>query len=133
MFYKFKLLGFIHLTKSRPVGNLNYLNLTDKQILSNFSYLYLIIIFWFSKSRNFKQLINFLKFLKESCILTFCRKHNKSRFWVNSVYTSNLVISKNLYHSYSFFPSHIFLNTEQFGFFCQQSFLFIDEAFFICF
>lgn len=127
MFRKFKLLGFVHPIKSRPIGNVKYLNLNDVIIIWNFSYLYFIIIFWFLDTNNFSSLAGFVKLLKQSCVLTLCRKHNKSKLWVNSVYTNNILVLKNLFSSYNYFPSPNFL----LGCLDNSYVLLVDEAFFI--
>jgi hypothetical protein len=124
---KFKVLGFIHPNKNRPVGNVKYLNLTDVVIISNFSYLYFIILIWFLDANNFSALRSFVKILKQSCILTLSRKHNKSKFWVNSIYTNNILVLKNLFTSYNSFPSINFL----LGYLDSYQILLVDEAFFL--
>lgn len=127
MFRKFRVLGFIHPNKNRPIGNVKYLNLNDIVIIWNFSYLYLIILIWFFDSNNFSSLVTFVRILKQSCILTLCRKHNKSKFWISSVFTNDVLVVKNLFNSYNSFPSPNFL----LGFFSSYQILLVDEAFFI--
>ena len=127
MFRKLKLLGFVHPTNNRPIGNVRYLNFNDFVIIWNFSYLYSVILIWFFETSDFSSLTSFVKLLKKSCILTLCRKHNKSKLWVNSVYTNNILVLKNLFNSYNYFPSSNFLH----GRFSTVNMLLIDEAFFI--
>lgn len=123
IYYKFKLLGFIHFKAIRAIGSVHYLNLADSEIVYNFSYIYMILRFWFLGCYNYEKLLILLKLLKESCILTLCRKHNKSKSWVKSIYTSNILVSKTLYDSFPYFMSSN-LNFTKYIFFIDESFFF---------
>jgi hypothetical protein len=127
IYCKFKILGFIHWNNSRPIGNSKYLNLADMVIIQNFAYLYIIILVWFLRSNNFENLKNFLRILRESCILTLCRKHNKSKVWVNSVYTTKILLIRNLFNSNTYFFYFHSINLSA----LSRYLILIDESFFL--
>lgn len=109
LYSKFRTLGFIHVTKFRPIGNSKLLFSSDSYIIhyfGNFSYQLLI---WYRTCYNFIKLKLIIECLRQSCILTLCRKHNKSKNWVIKVYTSRLLVFKNLFTVDSVFPSRLFV------------------------
>jgi hypothetical protein len=85
-----------------------------------------MIAIWFIEASNFRMVIIILNLLKQSCLLTLCRKHNKSKQWVNSVYTANMLVIKSLFGSYNYFPFN-YISFRAFG---TRYFLLIDESFF---
>lgn len=91
---KFRSLGFIHFLEVRPIGNIYYFSYSDFLIVRSFGYIAFSILFWFRIAQNFSSLKVFLEFLRNSCLLTLSRKHNKGRIWAFSVYTSNIIILK---------------------------------------
>lgn len=129
IYYKLKVLGFIHQRINRPIGNARYLFLPDDVIIRHFSYLYIMIGLWFLEASDLKGLSTIFRILKQSCLFTLCRKHNKSSRWVRSVYTTNILVVKNLFNSYNYFPlaSEYVLSFRL----KNDSFLFIDESFFL--
>jgi hypothetical protein len=104
-FERFRIMGFIHPFKSRPVGNPNYFSLEDSCIIKSFGYLSFCMITWFRCTANFIKVKLFVELMRQSCFLTLCRKHNKSKSWVYSVYSSDLVLTRSLFGKQSFFPS----------------------------
>ena len=131
--YKFKLLGFIHLVNDYPVGNSRYLNLTDRAIVRNFSYIYFMVSFWFLDCDNYFLVRNFLNVLSQSCFLTLSRKHNKSKSWAVSVFTSNILIMKGLFNAFSGLSSFGFRNAKSHKFFPNKNLFLVDESFFLFF
>nr|AYB71460.1 hypothetical protein [Trachelomonas grandis] len=92
LFEQFRNLGFIHSFKIRPVGNIRYVSYSDFLIIKSFGYIAFSILFWFRVAQNFSSAKVFLEFLRNSCLLTLCRKHNKGKVWAFSIYTSNLLL-----------------------------------------
>lgn len=87
---RFRSLGFVHFSKFRPIGNVRYLHFSDLVIIKMFGYLAFSFLFWFKLSENFSSVKVFVELLRNSCLLTLCRKHNKHKDWVYAVYTSNV-------------------------------------------
>ena len=131
--YKFKILGFMHLSKDRPIGNIRYLSLSDLNIIRNFSYIYFMIMFWFLDCNNYKKLRSFLSLLRQSCILTLARKHNKSKSWASAIFTSNFLITKGIFTNSPGLFSFDFCYHHDHNFFSANNFFFIDESFFLFF
>lgn len=109
LYSRLRSLGFIHFDRFRPVGNPKLLFLSDYYIIKEFGFFSLQIMFWYRLSFNFYKLKLLVEFLRQSCILTLCRKHNKSKSWITKVYSSKLLIAKNLFNFDSFFPSKKYL------------------------
>ena len=105
VFFKFRILGFMHLKRLRPISNLKYILYEDVDIIRYFGYFSYCFLNWFRCVDNFSKVKFFIEFLRESCFLTLSRKHNKKKTWSYSIYTSNLLLSKNLYNKKSFFPT----------------------------
>jgi hypothetical protein len=129
-FEKLRILGFVHPNKKRPIGNTRFLLCDDIYIIKYFGYLANSFLFWFRICDNFFIVKILIEFIRQSCFLTLCRKHNKNKNWAYSVYTPNLVMERNLYIRGSFFPSrHNVLNFHK-KFFNKEFFI-VDEDFFI--
>lgn len=93
-YHRLRHLGFLHFYKFRPIGNIRYLNYSDSLIVKWYGYLAFSFLYWFRGVNNFSYVKVFLELLRNSCLLTLARKHNKTKVWVYSVYTSNLIILK---------------------------------------
>nr|P31916.3 RecName: Full=Maturase-like protein 2 [Euglena gracilis]CAC69146.1 maturase [Euglena gracilis] len=128
---KLRLLGFIHPFKFRPIGNVRLLLFEDKFILRNFGFFVYSVLNWFSICENFSHLRFFVELIRESCFLTLCRKHNKMKLWSYSVYTFDLVFSKSVYRTISFFPTRKFIfNLKRKSFLVDVRFN-LDETIFL--
>lgn len=123
-FYKLRVLGFIHLYKLRPIGNVNYISFDDWFIIKSFGFLAYCFLSWFRFCGNFSKLKYLVEIIRQSCFLTLSRKHNKSKTWAYSIYTSELIISNNLFLTNSYFPS------KNFSFANQNKFYFFDLVYF---
>lgn len=130
VFEKLRLLGFIHPVKKRPIGNVKFLFCEDVYIVKHFGYLANSFLYWFRICDNFFMVKMLIEYIRQSCFLTLCRKHNKNKSWAYSIYTPNLLISRNLYIRQSFFPSRRSLSSMQKRFFIERDFYF-DEDFLI--
>nr|YP_009145368.1 maturase [Cryptoglena skujai]AKL38993.1 maturase [Cryptoglena skujai] len=104
---KFRILGFIHPFKNNPIGNSKYFIFEDNFIIKEFNYLLLCFLTWYRCSDNFSKVKLFAEYLRESCLLTLCRKHNKSKVWVYSVYTSDFILFRNFSFNKISFPSKL--------------------------
>lgn len=131
--YKFKLSGFVHSINHRPISNTKYLTLVDKIIITNFSYIYFMINFWYLDCNNYLLLKSFLYILRESCILTLCRKHNKSKSWAVSVFTSNILVMRGLFTIFSGFSPFDFQHNKIRTLFSSKNLFLVDEFFFLFF
>nr|YP_009145434.1 maturase [Monomorphina parapyrum]AKL78908.1 maturase [Monomorphina parapyrum] len=109
-FEKFRILGFVHPSKNRAWGNPNYLSFEDNYIIKSFGYLSFCIITWFRCTNNFTQAKLLVEVIRQSCFLTLCRKHNKGKSWVYSVYTPDLLLVRKFFGKRSFFPSRKLLS-----------------------
>jgi hypothetical protein len=127
---KLKSLGFLHPFKTRPISNVHFLFFEDDFIIRSFGFIAYSFLHWFSLCEDFFRLRFLVELIRESCFLTLCRKHNKSKIWAYSVYSFDLIISKTLNSTKSFFPGHKYiylrkvksLNSDYFDF---------DESFFL--
>lgn len=131
IYLKLKFLGFFHSVRFRPIGNSKFLFLSDYSIIKEFSRFSYIFLFWYHFASNFTKLKLLIEYLRESCLLTLCRKHNKSKAWVNRVYSSSLFLFRGLFTFQSFFPSNLALLSLRQKFFLQGNFLFFPENFFL--
>jgi hypothetical protein len=126
---KLRLLGFIHSFKNYPTSNLSLIFFSDSFIIRSASYIVYCLLSWFRLCDDFFKLKFFIRLIQESCLLTLCRKHNKSRVWVYNLYTFDLIIFKKLYYDKVFFPSVKFTKKLQ----ARRSFLQdkykLDESF----
>nr|YP_009145556.1 maturase [Trachelomonas volvocina]AKL82468.1 maturase [Trachelomonas volvocina] len=130
IFSRLRNLGFLHFKKCRPISNVKYLTLTDKTIIKTYGLMSYSFIFWYRFSNNFEKIRILILLLRQSCFLTLCRKHNKSRSWTSKVYTYDLVLSRGLFNCRSFFPSTFFINKNYLFYFKSRLFL-INEQFFL--
>lgn len=127
---KLKSLGFIHPYKNRPIGNARLLHLEDSLIIKSFGYIAYSILFWYKLSTNSSKLRSIVELLRESCFLTLCRKHNKTKNWAYNTYTTDLVIFQSLFETKSFFPTRKFmLNLSKEKILCEK--FFFNEKFFL--
>ncbi len=125
MLLKFSGLGFIDLKKKRPIGNIKFLNYEDKEIIKYFGSFSYSLINWFHCSDNFSKVKFLVEVLRQSCFLTLCRKHNKRKTWVYSIYTPNLLINPNIFENRSFFPTKkLVITLQKFFLFNQIDFVY---------
>ena len=111
---KLRFLGYLHLYKIRPVGNVNFLSCEDWFIIKSFGFLAYSFTNWFRFCTNISRVNYIVELIRQSCFLTLARKHNKSKNWVYSVYTPRLVLSKGLFFKESFFPDKNFVSKYDF-------------------
>lgn len=127
---KLRLLGFLHSFKNRSVGNLSLVYFSDYFIIKISSYIVYAILSWFSLCKDFNRLRFFVELIRESCLLTLCRKHNKTRSWIYNIYTFDLILFKNLYLTNFFFPTKKFVrNFSDKKYFLQNN-LALEEGLF---
>lgn len=131
LYSKFRYLGFFHFSKFRPIGNSKFLFLSDYSIIREFSSLSYKLLIWYRFSYNFSKLKLLVEYLRQSCILTLCRKHNKSKRWANRVYSFNLFLYRNLFTFDSFFPSSLDMVLLKRDFFLENYTFFLSEIFFL--
>jgi len=79
---------------------------------------------------NFGKVKVLVNYIRESCFLTLCRKHNKSKTWALSVYTPNLIISRSSFSTKSFFPTRKNVLKMRKKFIIDPKFSFDEEFFF---
>lgn len=131
IFSRFREMGFLHPFTYRPVSNLKLLFLSDKSIIKFYGYFAYSLLLWYNISENFFQVKVLVEFLRQSCFLTLCRKHNKNKNWAFNIYTSNLLLLRGLFTFNSFFPSKKYLFRLKRGdFFSRKTFFLFDEEFF---
>lgn len=104
-----KYYGFVHVFKKRPISNARYLLFEDLYIIQSFGNLSYSILNWFRAVSNFYKVKFIIELIRQSCILTLCRKHNKHKNWSYGVYTPNLLVLRNLFNNRSFFPDRLFV------------------------
>nr|YP_009540959.1 maturase [Discoplastis spathirhyncha]AYQ93474.1 maturase [Discoplastis spathirhyncha] len=104
VFIKLRNLGFIHSYKFRSISNSKYLFFDDLYIINYYSYIVYFIVNWFGFSDNFVKVKVLIQYIRQSCFLTLCRKHNKNKTWSYNVYTDNLVLGRNLFINHCKFP-----------------------------
>lgn len=109
LFLKLRSLGFIHPYKNRPIGNAKFLFFEDSFIIKSFGYFAYSMLHWYRFCKNLNNLRSIVELIRESCFLTLCRKHNKSKSWAYITYTSDLVILRGLFDTKSFFPTRKFM------------------------
>jgi hypothetical protein len=132
IFEKLRFLGFVHPIKKRPISNFKYLSFSDSYIIKSFGYLANSFILWFRSCYNFSRIVFVIDILRQSCFLTLCRKHNKSKSWAYSVYTPDLILFRNLSTSKSYFPTRRYLSIIKSSFLIEGNFIsFFDEEFFL--
>ena len=129
-FEKFRNLGFMHPFKNRPMGNPSFLSLEDSSIIKSFGYVGHCFLTWFRCSDNFIKAKFLVEFMRQSCFLTLCRKHNKAKNWVYSVYTPDLLLVRSFFGNKSFFPSRRSISIMKKKFFFDSR-MFLDEKFFL--
>nr|YP_010700262.1 putative group II intron reverse transcriptase/maturase mat2 [Euglena undulata]WCH63461.1 putative group II intron reverse transcriptase/maturase mat2 [Euglena undulata] len=129
---KLRSLGYIHPNKLRPIGNSKYLHYSDEYIIKIFGLMAFSFLNWYKLCNDWKKLELIIGFIRESCFLTLCRKHNKSKCWAYSVYTPDLIISNNLFFMNSFFPTRNDISEIKLNLLNNNSNT-IDEKFFINF
>nr|CAA10850.1 maturase-like protein [Euglenaria anabaena] len=124
-------LNYINLQTLKPISNSKYLFFDDAIILDYCSYHAILLLSLFRCSENFSKVKIMVEYIRQSCLLTLCRKHNKSKDWVYSVYTSDLLSYQNLFFYGNTFPTfkkiHVmkkkFLKTNDFEFLLNEKFL----------
>jgi hypothetical protein len=123
--------GFIHKSKNRPVSNSKYLYLGDSDIIKIFGNIAISFLFWFSCVKNTSKIKHVVEFLRQSCFLTLCRKHNKRKKWALDVYTSDLIVTENLFNSYLIFPKRSAILKCKRKFFIYHSQVYFNEILFM--
>lgn len=109
-------LNYFNIRTKKPISNLKYVFADDVKIISNFASTAKSLLIWYSCCDNFSKLKRIVDIVRQSCVLTLCRKHNKSKDWVYSVYTPNLICYQNLSYLNSSFPTYddLFFFKKQF-------------------
>lgn len=131
IFRKLRAWGFIHPFKNRPISNSKFLFLDDLDIVKNFNNIFANFLFWLCCCDDFSSLKFFIEVIRQSCFLTICRKHNKSKSWVYSVFTPNLLLNKSFCSfTVAFFYNKISPKVVKKKF-LLQNFIFFDEKFFL--
>lgn len=92
------------------MSNLSLIFFSDNFVIKSSSYIVYSLLCWFSFCNDFFKLKFFVELIRESCLLTLCRKHNKTRSWIYNSYTYELIIFKNLYYGKVFFPDAKFVS-----------------------
>lgn len=127
---KLRILGFLHPIKKRVVGNCKYILMEDVLIIKSFGLLANNFLTWFRCCHNIHKVKALINIIRQSCLLTLCRKHNKSKTWVYSVYTPELFVLRKFSYKNSFFPTKeevLKLRPK----FLEDNLSFFDEAFFL--
>nr|YP_009541082.1 maturase [Lepocinclis steinii]AYQ93596.1 maturase [Lepocinclis steinii] len=119
---KLRQLGFFHPFLNRAIGNISFFRFEDYEIIMVFNYFSYIFLIWYKKAFNFYKVKVILTLLTKSCFFTLSRKHKKSRYWINKVYTVALL---NNYYS-------IFQGFDKFSLMKIKSF-YLYENFFLNF
>lgn len=101
---RLRLFGFIHPFKNRPIGNSKYLSRHDLSIIKAFGNFAFSLVYWYRFCKDFYKINYLVEIVRESCLLTLCRKHNKNRNWAYETYSSDLLLFQNLFTNKSFFP-----------------------------
>nr|YP_009032719.2 maturase [Euglenaformis proxima]AGL11985.2 maturase [Euglenaformis proxima] len=128
-----KFYGFIHFFKKRPISNARYLLFEDLYIIQSFGNLSYSILNWFRAVSNFHKVKFIIELVRQSCILTLCRKHNKGKNWSYGIYTPNLLVLRSLFNNKSFFPDRTsltrmyskFLISDYYSYYFNESFFFL--------
>nr|YP_010700440.1 putative group II intron reverse transcriptase/maturase mat2 [Phacus arnoldii]WCH63578.1 putative group II intron reverse transcriptase/maturase mat2 [Phacus arnoldii] len=129
---KLRYLGFIHSFKNRPIANIKYMFSEDISITKFFGSFSYSLLNWFKYTDNFWQMKVIISILKKSCFLTLSRKHKKTKNWSYNVYTSNLIVLRNLSNSNTFFPSKKLFSLTRKEFLLNEFSIFnFDELIFI--
>lgn len=131
LFKKLRTWGIIHPYKDRPIGNSKFLLMDDGQIIKNFSYISNQVLIWFRCSDDFSLIKFFVEIIRQSCFLTLCRKHNKSKAWAYSVYTPSLMLGRKLDFSKVVFLDRKFVLKLNKKFLTGYSIFSFNEKFFL--
>ena len=123
--------GCIHELKFRSKSNSQYLCFDDVLIIKSFGYFAYALIFWFRCCINFYSVKVLVSLIRESCFLTLCRKHNKTKGWAYSLYSNELINLERVAFSGSYFPSLTFLRKLKRKFYFSRKFVFFDERIFL--
>ena len=107
------------------------MNFPDKFIIKTFGYFAYNILYWFRLSDNLIQVKKLIDFIRKSCLLTLCRKHNKTKSWAYGVYTPNLLIVNGLFNTKSFFPTKSFIVSFRKNSNFKQGKFYFEEEFFL--
>lgn len=131
IFRKLRTWGFVHPYKNRPISNSRFLLKDDTFILKEFSHFLNKFLLWFGYCDSFSYLKFLTELIRQSCFLTLCRKHNKSKSWAYSVFTPNLRLNKSFLPMDYLFPSRDFNFNLNKKFLIHKSFFSYDEKFFL--
>lgn len=130
IFRKLRGWGFIHPYKNRPISNSRMLFLDDSLIINKFNSLLNKFLTWFRCCDDFLSVKFFIEILRQSCFLTICRKHNKSKVWAYSVFTPTLFSNRSFFESNrSFFSTVLTHKFKKKCFFSKTFFLFDEKLF----
>ena len=116
---KLRSLGFCHTFINRPIGNVNFFQFDDIEIINTFSYFCHIFLIWYNKAFNFYKINLILDFINKSCCLTISRKHRKPRYWPYIIYANKFSVLSSIY-----------IFSSNFGYIRAKN-SFIDENFFL--
>lgn len=131
IYYKLRNLGFIHRNKSRPISNSRYIFLSDTEIIKSIGLLAYSMVLWYHYCSNYMNIKTIIDLLRQSCFLTLCRKHNKSKDWAYKIFTSELLTIKGLFNNYSFFPSNTYIIRGKKSVKTENCSFYINEILFI--
>jgi len=106
---KIKSLNLLHSLKSSPTSNSKLLLLQDIDIIKYYGDFAYDILNWYRCCYNFSKLKFIIELLRQSCLMTLARKHNKRKTWAYFVFTSELLVFKGLFYNRRFFPSRKYL------------------------
>lgn len=87
----------------------NFLICEDSEIIRSFGYLSYSFLAWYRTTDSLAEFKFVLGIIKQSCLLTLCRKHNRSKNWAYQVYTSKLSVDKRINLSGFLFPDNKFV------------------------
>lgn len=89
---KLRLKGFFHLIKNRIRSNRFIINLKNQEIVTCYSKIINTLFNYYNLTDNFFNIKTIVTQLKLSCIYTLAYKHNKSKYWVYSIFGENCTI-----------------------------------------
>lgn len=132
IFTRFRLLGFLHTSKNLPISNSRLLLLQDKDIIQYYGNFAFNTINWYRCVFNISKLKLVISILRQSCLLTLSRKHNKRKSWAYFIFTPDLLILRGLFMDTSFFPSRVMLSKLSRKFFLsEKAELLFEEVMFL--
>lgn len=74
-----------------------------------------------------------IEILRKSCLFTLARKHNKQKSWINYLYTSSLLVLKNIFLNETFFPTNVEITNFKNTIRERNNTFFLDESLFLAY